>query len=154
MAYQTILVPYDGSKFSKKATDYAVKMVQSTGGIIYLCTVVTIGSVVPPGALLGLARGATKDNVRQRLLKSAKSEAENALCLQVDICRKKGVAVRYKIIVDGNVAEEILKAAKSKSADLIVIGSQGLHGISRIKSLGSVSRKVSELADCPVLIVR
>lgn len=60
----------------------------------------------------------------------------------------------YKIIIDGNIAEEILKTAKQKLVDLIVIGSQGLHGISRIKTLGSVSRKVSELADCVVLIVR
>lgn len=60
----------------------------------------------------------------------------------------------YKIIIDGNIAEEILKTAKQKLVDPIVIGSQRLHGISRIKTLGSVSRKISELADCVVLIVR
>jgi len=37
---------------------------------------------------------------------------------------------------------------------MIVMGSSNrLKGISKIKALGSVARKVSELADCPVLIV-
>jgi nucleotide-binding universal stress UspA family protein len=70
------------------------------------------------------------------------------------MCKSKGVKADYKIIGNGNVSEEILKIAKQKLVDLIVIGSQGLHGINKIKTLGSVSRKVSELADCAVLIVR
>ena len=37
--------------------------------------------------------------------------------------------------------------------DMIVMGSHRLKGISKIKALGSVTRKVSEIADCPVLIV-
>ncbi len=37
---------------------------------------------------------------------------------------------------------------------MIVMGSSNrLSGISKIKALGSVTRKVSELANCPVLIV-
>ncbi|NIP61389.1 MAG: universal stress protein, partial [Nitrosopumilaceae archaeon] len=35
-----------------------------------------------------------------------------------------------------------------------VIGAQGLRGLSAFKTLGSVSRKVSEYASCPVLLVR
>jgi nucleotide-binding universal stress UspA family protein len=33
------------------------------------------------------------------------------------------------------------------------MGSRRLKGVSRLKALGSVTRKVSEQADCPVLIV-
>jgi nucleotide-binding universal stress UspA family protein len=69
-------------------------------------------------------------------------------------CKAKGVKAYYKLVINGNTSDEILRAAKSKSVDLIVIGNQGLHGVSRIKSLGSVSRKVAEFAHCPVLIVR
>ena len=57
-------------------------------------------------------------------------------------------------VLSGNIAEAILKYAKQKKTTLIVIGSQGLHGIQKVKILGSTSRKVSELANCPVLIVR
>ena len=54
----------------------------------------------------------------------------------------------------GPAAEKILEYADAKKADMIVMGSSNrLRGISKIKALGSVTRKVSELANFPVLIV-
>ena len=41
--------------------------------------------------------------------------------------------------------------AASKDADLIVLGSRGLHGFA---ALGSVSERVAHKASCPVLVVR
>jgi nucleotide-binding universal stress UspA family protein len=152
--YQRLLVPFDGSKFSKNALNEAIKIAQMTDGIIYLCTIISMGNIVPPGSLLGLVRSASTGDLQRRLIRSAKIQAERLEQSQVSYCKSKGVKAYYKIIVDGNIAEEILKIAKKKAVDLIVIGSQGLHGVSKIKSLGSVSRKVSELASCPVLIVR
>ena len=154
MAYKRILVPFDGSNYSKKALDEAIKMAKMTGASIYLCTVINISSVVPPGSLLGLVKSASKAQLQNRLLKATKIEAEKLEKSQLAYCAKRGIKAYYKIIVNGNIPEEVLRAARAKSIDLIVIGSQGLHGISRIKSLGSVSRKVAELAHCPVLIVR
>ena len=81
-------------------------------------------------------------------------DAEKIQRSQASYCKARGIDAYYKTIIDGNIAEEILYVAKKKSVDLIVIGSQGLHGLNKVKSLGSVSRKVSELAACPVLIVR
>jgi nucleotide-binding universal stress UspA family protein len=152
--YQRILVPFDGSKFSKNALNEAIKIAQMTDGVIYLCTIISMGNIVPPGSLLGLVKSASTGDLQRRLIRSAKIQAERLEQSQVSYCKSKGVKAYYKIIVDGNIAEEILKIAKKKAVDLIVIGSQGLHGVSKIKSLGSVSRKVSELASCPVLIVR
>ena len=54
----------------------------------------------------------------------------------------------------GSADEQILRFAKNNKIDMIVMGSHRLKGISKIKALGSVTRKVSESADCPVLIVR
>jgi nucleotide-binding universal stress UspA family protein len=42
---------------------------------------------------------------------------------------------------------------EDNEVDLVVMGSRRLKGASRIKALGSVARKVSEIAECPVLIV-
>jgi nucleotide-binding universal stress UspA family protein len=152
--YRRILVPFDGSKFSKNALKEAIKIAQMTNGTIYLCTVISIGNIVPPGSLLGLVKSASTGDLQRRMIRSAKIQAERLEQSQISYCKSKGVKSYYKVIVNGNIAEEILKIAKKKTIDLIVIGSQGLHGISKIKSLGSVSRKVSELAACPVLIVR
>ena len=72
---------------------------------------------------------------------------------QISKFRTKGIKADSKIL-SGNVAEAILKYAKQKKITLIVIGSQGLQGIQKLKTLGSTSRKISELANVPVLIVR
>ena len=47
----------------------------------------------------------------------------------------------------------ILKEAKKSKADMIIMGSRRLTGISAIKRLGSTARYVSEHATCPVTIV-
>ena len=154
MTYQRILVPLDGSKYAKKALGQAVEIARHENGIIYLCTIVNIGGVVPPGSLLGLVKSAAEGTLQKRLLRSAKTDAQKMHDDIIKYCKSKDVRAYSKIIVDGNIAQEILSLAKKKSADLIVVGSQGLHGIGKIKSLGSVSRKVSEYASCPVLIVR
>lgn len=153
MSYQKILVPFDGSKYAKKALDSAVQIAHDDSGIIYLCTIVDVTNIVPPGSLLGLAREKSGD-LHKKLLSSALIQAENMQGQQIKYCKSKGVHAYQKILVGKNAAEKILDVAKKKQIDLIVIGSQGLHGIAKLKTLGSTSRKISESASCPVLIVR
>jgi len=57
------------------------------------------------------------------------------------------------LLRDGYPAEEIIRAAERRRADLVVLGSRGLTGFTRIL-LGSVSRKVARHAPCSVLVVR
>jgi hypothetical protein len=58
-----------------------------------------------------------------------------------------------KCLTCGN-AEKILEYHHAKKVDMIILKrSNKLRGISKIKALGSVTRKVSEFADCPVLII-
>lgn len=56
-------------------------------------------------------------------------------------------------IVRGEPAEEIVRLANIHQADLIVIGSRGLTGVTRILQ-GSVSSQVVEEASCSVLVVK
>ena len=54
----------------------------------------------------------------------------------------------------GDAAEEILRVAKESEVGLIVMGTRRLQGLSKVvKALGSVARKVSESAPCPVMLV-
>ena len=109
--------------------------------------------VAPPGGLHGLVKGKSKKSPIEKWKKSVKNDAVKMLESCVSKCKSNGVTASY-VIKDGNISQEILDFAKKKRATLIIIGSQGLAGISKLKTLGSVSRKVSELAHCPVLIVR
>jgi nucleotide-binding universal stress UspA family protein len=53
----------------------------------------------------------------------------------------------------GRPAEEIIKVAGQKQADLIVMGAKGLGAVGRF-ILGSVSIKVAQQSPCSVLVVR
>ena len=149
---ERILVPYDGSSYSRQAVRKAIEISRKDQSEIYLFTVVNVDFIQPPGSLLGMV-SPSSINAIKRLKNSAKKEATQMLVSQVSKCRSKGLKAVSKV-VSGNIADEILKFAKQKKITLIVIGSQGLHGIKKLKILGSTSRKVSEFASCPVLIVR
>ncbi|MDZ7959499.1 MAG: universal stress protein [Aulosira sp. DedQUE10] len=56
-------------------------------------------------------------------------------------------------LVTGDPADEIIRLANIYKADLIIIGSRGLTGMTRIVQ-GSVSSQVVEEASCSVLVVK
>jgi nucleotide-binding universal stress UspA family protein len=57
------------------------------------------------------------------------------------------------LLVEGVASPEILRVARERHADLIVIGSHGRTGLGRVL-MGSVAEEVARRAPCPVLIVR
>ena len=57
------------------------------------------------------------------------------------------------LLVKGFAHDQIVKAAKSKKANMICIGTHGRTGLSKL-FMGSVAGKVISLATCPVLTVR
>lgn len=68
------------------------------------------------------------------------------------VAEKENIPCRT-IVEIGNPAERILNLAEAGDSKFIVVGLKGLHGINRVRSLGSVSRRVVENAKCPVLVV-
>jgi len=147
-----ILVPYDGSKYSVKALTRAMELAHNLDSEIFLFSVVYLNYISPPG-MLGLTKiKSEKENIK-KWTASVMADSEKMLKAAIKRCNEKGISASY-CITHGNVANEILRFAKRKNISLIVIGSHGLHGIGKLKTLGSNSRKVSELANCPVLLVR
>ena len=57
------------------------------------------------------------------------------------------------VIVHGEAAAEIVRVAKEKDADLIVLSSHGRTGLGRIL-FGSTAEAVVRHASCPVLVVK
>ncbi len=56
-------------------------------------------------------------------------------------------------LLEGPAADAILSVAQVRNADLVVIGSRGMGAIKGM-IFGSVATKVSQHADCPVMVVR
>ena len=58
-----------------------------------------------------------------------------------------------RVLTEGDPASEILRVAAAYQSDLIVMGTHGRGGLSRLV-MGSVAEAVSRKAECPVLTVR
>ncbi|HSB57844.1 MAG TPA: universal stress protein [Nitrosopumilaceae archaeon] len=151
--YKKILVPYDGSKYSKEAMIDASEIAKKFGSTLYLLMVIDISAVKPPGMLLGIMKEKKLKKLSAQILESVRSKADKILESEMQSCRKMGVETYYEILT-GNTVDSILKFANRQEIDLIIIGSRGLSGMGKIMVLGSVSRKISEEANCPVMIVR
>jgi len=157
-----LLVPIDGSNASENALEYAIKLQQNLlpnadKEIIILNVLPHIH--VPLGfkrPMKSLKTGETipLTDFIQEMNEVIKKEWIDKLS---DI-KKKYETPDIKIkteIIEGSrsIADNIISFADKENANIIVIGNIGLGGISKIKTLGSISRKVSEKANCPVLIV-
>ena len=70
------------------------------------------------------------------------------------IAKAKRAGVRASgLLLDGIVADRIVRAARAKHADVIIMGTHGRTGLARF-FLGSVASRVVGQASCPVLTVR
>ncbi|MEK6877664.1 MAG: universal stress protein [Thermoproteota archaeon] len=151
--FKKILVPFDGSKYSRSALEQAINIAKKFRSKIFIITAVDT-SDFPPGMLLALLK---KDKMLEESIKeyiiAVKSQVRKELLAEVAVCKAKGVFEAYYDIISGNTVDSILKFMRGRKIDLIIMGSQGRHGISKLRTLGSVSRKVTELATCPVMIV-
>lgn len=67
--------------------------------------------------------------------------------------KEQGVTDVTTQIVDGKPADNIIAAAEHEKADLIVMGRRGLGDVAGLL-MGSVSHKVTHLADCACLTVK
>ena len=73
--------------------------------------------------------------------------------------RKKNLSVSTYIVVGDNAGAKIVDYAKKHKVDLIVMSSRNTAPKNPVKRilwlpLGSVSRKVLEMAPCPILLIR
>jgi nucleotide-binding universal stress UspA family protein len=146
-----ILVPHDGTEMSDKAFKKAVELAKMFKAELVLLHVIEYGIEPLPTSLIF-----DDKELINRARRSARRQLEKGWDKMVEVktheIENDNVALlgecRY-----GSATEQILRLSKSNKIDMIVMGSHRLKGLSKIKALGSVTRKVSESADCPVLIV-
>ena len=86
------------------------------------------------------------------VVQANRAAARTALDRVVQDLRLPGVAI-HPDVAEGIPAEEILRAARDKDVDLIVMGTHGRTGLAHV-FMGSIAEKVVRRAPCPVLTVR
>lgn len=140
-AIKKILVPTDFSPSSKHAINYAATLARKFAAQIVLIHVI---ESLP----YSVTDTFTLVDHRRALEKTAGSLLENS---RKELVRK-GLSVKAHLL-SGAPSREILQRARREKADLIVMGTQGRTGVSRLL-LGSVAEKVVRLSACSVLTVR
>ncbi len=152
--FKKILVPFDGSEYSKQAATKAISIGKKFNSEIIFITAVSAENIPSPGQSLGMFKKDKKlEKIFHEMICTIRIEITKTLKQQIAKCKKNEIKGDYEII-EGDTVKSILQFAKKYHPDLIVLGSHGLTGLNKIKALGSVSRNISELAKCPVMIVR
>jgi nucleotide-binding universal stress UspA family protein len=141
--YKRILVPVDGSETANKALVAALQMARENGGRVRL-----MHTLDELAYLSGFE--ASGD-----LIKLAREYALKVLDDALAMAKAAGVPADTKLVEGAGtrLGETVADEAGSWEADLVVVGTHGRRGVSRVL-LGSGAEQVLRLAPVPVLAVR
>lgn len=140
---KSILVPTDFSECSDAALKYGRALAASFGASLHMLHVVPDPYTQPWGAE---AFSASLGDVVDQWLKEAVRRTTES------IPEQERPAVKASSVI-GTPSFEIIRYAKDRGIDLIVIGTHGRGPFAHML-LGSVAEKVVRRAPCPVLTVR
>jgi universal stress protein A len=145
MNIKQILFPTDFSESSDEALKYASNLASDTGARLWIVHVdELLDAAVPPvppfegGYFVEAAWDAQRHEVKDKLAKVVPTVPD--------------VKFEQRYLM-GSPQNEILQFAVDQGVDLIVMGSHGRKGISRLL-MGSVAEAVMRQASCPVLIAK
>ena len=146
MNIRSILLPTDFSECAECALPYAAQWARVTGARI-ICLHV-IETLMPPVGYAPVAEPLPAVDMSEQLQQSAERElpklSEREECAGLDV---------EEVIAHGEAASEIVRVARERDVDLIVISSHGRTGLGRML-FGSTAESVVRHAHCPVLVVK
>jgi nucleotide-binding universal stress UspA family protein len=144
--FTRILIAFDGSPSGAEAVRRGAALAALCKAEVQILTVFHHHSLLE--ASLSTQRADQAGNIDDIMRGHAREVAEAGRALAVEA----GATEARAFVKAGQPARSIIAFGREHSADLIVIGSRGLGSIESFL-LGSVSHKVTGLADCPVLVV-
>ncbi|HEX7787243.1 MAG TPA: universal stress protein [Methylomirabilota bacterium] len=143
---RTIVHPTDFSRASKPAFKRAVEMAKDNRAELLVV------HVLAPAVPIMTGDGYVSPKVYEDMEAAARAGAQKQLRGLAEQAKRSGARAR-PILLEGVAHERIVQAARSRKADLVVIGTHGRTGFARF-FLGSVASRVLAIAPCPVLTVR
>ena len=133
-----LLVATDGSKFSKTAVQEAIKIASACSSTLYVLLVIEINAEVE----LWDAQSADK------LEKDMKNYLDGIKTRAV----REGITCEVILHLGDEPYKYIVSEAKKRKVDVIIMGSHGRTGLTRLM-MGSVVSRVIGHAPCKVLVV-
>lgn len=138
--YEAILLPTDGSTRSTEAVEHAVQ-VAGDDAVVHVLYVVDQRRY-----------RAAESDATEEVRKSLELEGDRALDDVRTRLEEHGLAVE-SVRRDGIPHREIVDYAGESSVGLVVMGTHGRTGRDRVANLGSVTQRVVENVELPVLVV-
>ena len=146
MIIRSILLPTDFSQCAESALPYAAWLARQMKARLVCLHVVE--TALPPVGYAAVAEPMPVVDIGGQLEESATRElpklGEREECAGLDV---------EEVIVHGDAAGEIVRVARERDIDLIVISSHGRTGWGRML-FGSTAESVVRHAHCPVLVVK
>lgn len=146
MNLRSILLPTDFSACAECALPYAAQLARQSKARLICLNVVEPS--VPPVGYAPVAEPLPGAELSGQLDESAARElprlAARGECAGLEV---------EELVAHGDAAAEIVRVARERAVDLIVISSHGRTGLGRM-FFGSTAETVVRRAHCPVLVVK
>ena len=150
-----ILVPHDGYEMSDSALKYSIEIAKGLNMKIKLIRVLEqVLDISTMSHWNNIERARLKRDVEKYRAQIREKDYKELEKL-VSLSNSRGVEAS-SLVLEGNAAEKITSVINKERPYLVVVGSRRLpsRGLSKLKILGSVARKITEESKCPVLVVR
>ena len=141
--YQRILVAVDLNADSMRVARRARELADTLGAELNMV------HVVPP---MLISSAIPSEPVATDALSTVVEVTRNAQRTMLGVARELGLDDSHWQVAQGDIQEQILRAARELAADLIVIGAHERHGLALL--LGSTESGVARRSPCDVLEVR
>lgn len=143
--FRRIVHPSDFSPASRPAFRKAIELAKIHRAQLLVVHVLSMLPVIPDGYVA--------PTVWDDLEQGQRATAQRQLRALVTKAKAAGARASGALMDLGVTHEQIVRFARAKRADLIVMGTHGRSGLTRAL-LGSVASRVLSTARCPVLTVR
>jgi nucleotide-binding universal stress UspA family protein len=144
-----ILVAVDGSDTSMNAADYAITLAKNSSNEAEIL-VINVIDLPPIFKML-------PSETRKQLIRIGRQQATQIFDTIEQMAKRHDVKTNKinteMVETSMSAADAIIRYAKEKGVDLIVVGTKGRSGMSKAL-LGSVASKVVTYSPCSVLVVR
>jgi Universal stress protein UspA and related nucleotide-binding proteins len=140
-----ILFASDFSKASGKAFTTAVTMAKANRATLTILHVIVPFVPIIPEQYINT-------DTWEQVDRQARRWSQRQLGKLTERAKKAGIRA-VGLLLEGDPAQQIVRTARSKRADLLVVGTHGRTGLTRF-FVGSVAARVVATASCPVVTVR
>jgi nucleotide-binding universal stress UspA family protein len=147
--YAHILLPTDGSPLAARGAKAGVQLAKALGAKV---TVLFVGMPYPSAVYGEVAAYYAGPSPREHK-RFSEEVAQKAFAPVALAARRAGVACATLLAVDSRPWQGILRTARARKCDAIVMASHGLGGLGGL-FLGSETQRVLAHTRLPVLVVR